>query len=115
MPSPLPNAILFYSVNTTNHLSTWSQVNALLTLFIFYTTAHNSHLLDSFSIGAVLDHIADILSSPSLSTADDLTTLPKDFEDYQKNFKNMVSRAQNVDSESVSKNTAAPNCEVHLL
>lgn len=59
--------------------------------------------MDSFSIGAVLDHIADILSSPSLSTVDDLKTLPKDYKDYLKNFKNMVSHAKNVDSKSVCK------------
>lgn len=50
------------------------------------------------SIGAVLDHIADILSSPGLSTAQDLQTLPEDYKDFDKNFKKFVSNAQNVDS-----------------
>ena len=55
-----------------------------------------------FSIGAVLDHIADILSSPSLSTAEDLRTLPQDFKDFDKNFKTFVSHAKNADSKSTS-------------
>ena len=56
----------------------------------------------SFSIGTVLDHIADILSSPGLSTADDLKTLPQDYEEFHKNLNKMVSHAQNVDSKSTS-------------
>lgn len=55
-----------------------------------------------FSIGAVLDHIADILSSPSLSTADDLKTLPQDYQDFEKNSKKLLSHAQNADSKSTS-------------
>ena len=58
----------------------------------------NSCCFFSFSIGAVLDHIADILSSPGLSTAQDLQTLPEDYRDFDKNFKKFVSNAQNVDS-----------------
>lgn len=58
----------------------------------------NSCCFFSSSIGAVLDHIADILSSPGLSTAQDLQTLPDDYRDFDKNFKKFVSNAQNVDS-----------------
>lgn len=58
----------------------------------------NKYCFFPSSIGAVLDHIADILSSPGLSTAQDLQTLPDDYKDFDKNFKKFVSNAQNVDS-----------------
>lgn len=54
----------------------------------------------SFSIGTVLDHIADILSSPGLSAVDDLKMLPQDYNEFHKNLNKMVSHAQNVDSKS---------------
>lgn len=50
------------------------------------------------SIGAVLDHLADILSSPGLSAAEDLKTLPQDYQDFERNFQKFISHAQNVDS-----------------
>nr|XP_058969338.1 ATP-binding cassette sub-family A member 2-like [Pocillopora verrucosa] len=59
---------------------------------------HGFPLHPNASIGAVLDHIADILSSPGLSTADDLKTLPQDYEDFTRNFKKLISHAQNVDN-----------------
>lgn len=61
----------------------------------------NNYCFFPSSIGAVLDHIADILSSPGLSTAQDLQTLPEDYKDFDKNFKKFVSNAQNVDSKSL--------------
>ena len=62
-----------------------------------------------FSIGAVLDHIADILSSPSLSTADDLKTLPQDYQDFEKNSKKLLSHAQNADSKFTSFEVSRPS------
>lgn len=67
-------------------------------ILLFFLLFLHGLLLFSFSIGAVLDHIADILSSPGLSTADDLKTLPQDYEDFTRNFKKLISHAQNVDS-----------------
>ncbi|KAK2567067.1 ATP-binding cassette sub-family A member 2 [Acropora cervicornis] len=48
-------------------------------------------------IGAVLNHLADILSSPSLSTAEDLKNLPQDYRDYKRNWTKFLLHAQNVD------------------
>lgn len=66
------------------------------------------------SIGAVLDHIADILSSPGLSTAQDLQTLPEDYKDFDKNFKKFVSNAQNVDNFTIKEILKDPD-EVQQL
>ena len=59
-----------------------------------------------FSIGTVLDHLADILSSPGLSAAEDLATLPQDFRDFKKNFDKFLSHAKNADSKFIYFNMA---------
>ncbi|XP_020626914.1 ATP-binding cassette sub-family A member 2-like isoform X2 [Orbicella faveolata] len=61
------------------------------------------------SIGTVLDHIADILSSPGLSTADDLKTLPQDYDEFHKNLNKMVSHAQNVDNFTIREILTDPS------
>lgn len=62
---------------------------------------HGFPLHPNASIGAVLNHLADILSSPSLSTAEDLKNLPQDYRDYKRNWTKFLLHAQNVDNFTV--------------
>ena len=68
------------------------------------TISNNNYYFSySFSIGAVLNHLADILSSPSLSTAEDLKNLPQDYRDYKRNLTKFLAHAQNVDSKWICR------------
>lgn len=62
---------------------------------------HGFPLHPNASIGAVLNHLADILSSPSLSTAEDLKNLPQDYRDYKRDWTKFLLHAQNVDNFTV--------------
>lgn len=61
------------------------------------------------SIGTVLDHLADILSSPGLSAAEDLATLPQDFRDFKKNFDKFLSHAKNADNFTIKEILSDPH------